>query len=65
MPPKALGQPACAAPITPLSVSASSTGTQSAVKTPNARCGVIVTSASAAGASGNASVTTATSVPCT
>ena len=49
-PPRAPFQPACAAPITPASGSARSTGPQSAVSTPRSRPGRSVTSASASGA---------------
>ena len=50
-PPCAPRQPACAAPITPASRSASSTGAQSAVTTPSSRPGRSVTIASARGRS--------------
>ena len=49
MPPSAPFQPACAAPITRAVPSQSSTGAQSAVSTPMASPGVLVTMASASG----------------
>ncbi len=60
------GRPAWAAPTTPATGSASSTGVQSAVSTASAS-GRSVTTASTVGASpgGWRSVTTATSAPCT
>ena len=48
-PPSAPFQPACAAPITPALVSAKRTGAQSAVSTPSAMPGTLVTLASACG----------------
>ena len=51
MPPSAPFQPACAAPTTPASASANSTGAQSAVSTPQTTPGAAVTTASPSGRS--------------